>query len=82
MGDHSIGSVRAVFGSDKAIRSQAPGDDPMWFYRDPDTREFVAIKPAVQSDTHTVDLDTVEANINHRHTDVDTAPVDESPFAE
>lgn len=73
-----IASVTAVFGSGKAIKSTSADGVTTWFYRN-DDREFVAFHE--RAGRHVVDRDTVERNIDHDGTDVETVPVEESPFA-
>lgn len=73
----NIVNVNAVFASGKAIRSKAADGVITWFYRN-DDREYVAWHE--NAGRHTIDRDTVEANIDHDHTTVETVDVDESPF--
>lgn len=73
---HNIASIRGVVGSGKAIKSVAPDGVVTWFYRD--GRDFVAFHE--NAGRHTIDFDTIERNINHKSTDVESVPVEESPF--
>ena len=74
---YGIASVRAVFGSGKAIKSESVDGVVTWFHRN-DDREIVAFHES--AGRHTVDLDTVERNVEHEHTSVETVPVEDSPF--
>jgi len=75
--ESNIANLNAVFASDKAIRSNAAGGVATWFYRT-DDRDYVAFHE--NAGRHTVDRDTIERNIEHRDTDVETVDVGESPF--
>lgn len=74
---HRIASINAVFGSDKAIKSTDVTGVTTWFYRD--GRDFVAFHE--KAGRQTIDFDTIERNIEHDHTDVETVPVEQSPFS-
>lgn len=77
MTDHGIGNIGYVFMYDKAIRSEEPNGSVTWFYRNED-REYITINS--QGDELSIDRDIIEANIEHQHTDIETVPVEESPF--
>jgi hypothetical protein len=73
----TIANVAAVFASGKAIKSVDPSGTVVWFHRD-DDRQYVASHES--AGRHTVTRDTVERNIEHDDTTVETVPVAESPF--
>jgi len=75
----NIANVNAVFASGKAIKSTATDGVVTWFYRN-DDREYVARHE--NAGRYVVDRDTVERNVDHDHTTVETVDVDESPFGE
>ena len=79
--NHSIASIRGVFANGKAIRSTNPRHGTVWFYRDGADAPIQAYKD-VYDHPQTVQLGTVEMNIDHPQTDVEAVPVDESPFAD
>jgi D-alanyl-D-alanine dipeptidase len=74
-----IANVNAVFVSGKAIKSTATDGVVTWFYRN-DDREYVAFHD--NAGWQVVDRDTVERNVDHDHTTIETVDVDESPFGE
>lgn len=78
---YGIASVRSVFGSGKAIRSES-ANGTVWFYRDEAGDGIRAYNPDAPTETYSIDIETVERNVDHDDTDVETVPVDESPFGE
>lgn len=60
----------------KAIRSESP-DGVVWFYMlDEDPVVFQ------DGDVAEIDWDTIEGNVTHQNTDIETVPVQESPFSD
>lgn len=76
---YGITNVNAVVSSDHTIRSTTPNGKTVWFYRV--DNEWVA-QYGDDGGRHTIDRATVERNVDHDHTDIDTVPVGESPFAD
>ena len=74
---HRIASIPAVFNNGKAIRSEDQHGEVIWFYRQ--DQEYLVLK---DGETHQIDQKTIEANIHHQQTAVETVPVDESPFSD
>lgn len=75
MSDCGIDNPGYVFVSDRAIRSEEPDGSVTWFYR-----EDWTYKAHKNGDTYSVEKETIVRNIHHSQTDVETAPVEESPF--
>lgn len=71
---HGISNVAYLFRSGKAIRSDGPRNT-VWFFRI--DKDYVAL---LNGDRHVVSRDTIERNIDHKQTDVETVPVEDSPF--
>jgi hypothetical protein len=74
---HGVASVRALFSSEKAIRSESQNHGTVWFYRHDVGKPILVIDGSECNET---DIDTVRRNINHDLTDVTTHPVEDSPF--
>lgn len=76
--NHGIANVKYVFGDGKAIRSESDQHGTMWFFREAHDEPIKAYNVETGK-FHNVNLDTVQRNIDHEQTHVETVPVEDAP---
>lgn len=76
---YGISNPNYVFGDGSAIHVTHPDGKHSWFYRHPDTREYLHWRAGVTR-VGQVDADDIKRIANHDDNEYEIVPLEDSPF--